>query len=55
MKVKEIKDLLFKVDNKELSSNVDNKKSSSQVDNPALLFNKLLILQYICKFFQNRI
>jgi CRISPR-associated protein Cmr6 len=54
MKVKEIKDLLFKVDNKELSSNVDNKKSSSQVDNPALLFNKLLILQYICKFFQNQ-
>jgi CRISPR-associated protein Cmr6 len=54
MRVKEIKDLLFKVDNKELSSNVDNKKSSSQVDNPALLFNKLLILQYICKFFQNQ-
>ncbi|MCC6026628.1 MAG: type III-B CRISPR module RAMP protein Cmr6 [Caldimicrobium sp.] len=26
----------------------------SQVDNPALLFNKLLILQYICKFFQNQ-
>jgi CRISPR-associated protein Cmr6 len=45
MKVKEIKDLLFKVDNKEHSSNVDN---------PALLFNKLLILQYICKFFQNQ-
>jgi CRISPR-associated protein Cmr6 len=54
MKVKEIKDLLFKVDNKELSSNVDNKKLSPQVDNPALLFNKLLILQYICKFFQNQ-
>jgi CRISPR-associated protein Cmr6 len=46
MKVKEIKDLLFKVDNKEHSSNADNKKSSSQVDNPALLFNKLLVLQY---------
>jgi CRISPR-associated protein Cmr6 len=45
MKVKEIKDLLFKV---------DNKKHSSNVDNPALLFNKLLILQYICKFFQNQ-
>jgi len=54
MKVRQIKDLLFKVDNKELSSNVDNKKTSSQVDNPALLFNKLLILQYICKFFQNQ-
>jgi Uncharacterized protein predicted to be involved in DNA repair (RAMP superfamily) len=54
MKVREIKDLLFKVDNKELSSNVDNKKPSPQVDNPALLFNKLLILQYICKFFQNQ-
>jgi CRISPR-associated protein Cmr6 len=26
----------------------------SQVDNPALLFNKLLILEYICKFFQNQ-
>lgn len=37
MKVREIKELLF---------NVDNKKPSSQVDNPALLFNKLLILQY---------
>jgi CRISPR-associated RAMP protein, Cmr6 family len=36
MRVKEIKDLL------------------SKVDNPALLFNKLLILQYICKFFQNQ-
>jgi CRISPR-associated protein Cmr6 len=46
MRVKEIKDLLFKVDNKELSSNVDNKKPSPQVDNPALLFNKLLVLQY---------
>jgi CRISPR-associated RAMP protein, Cmr6 family len=45
MRVREIKDLLFKVDNKELSSNVDN---------PALLFNKLLILKYICKFFQNQ-
>ena len=45
MKVKEIKELLF--DNKELSANVDNKKPSSQVDNPALLFNKLLILEYI--------
>jgi len=45
MKVREIKELLF---------NVDNKKPSSQVDNPALLFNKLLILQYICKFFQNQ-
>jgi CRISPR-associated protein Cmr6 len=45
MKVKGIKDLLFMVDNKEHSSNVDN---------PALLFNKLLILQYICKFFQNQ-
>jgi Uncharacterized protein predicted to be involved in DNA repair (RAMP superfamily) len=54
MKVREIKDLLFKVDNKELSSNVDNKKNSPQVDNPALLFNKLLILQYICKFVQNQ-
>ena len=54
MKVREIKDLLFEVDNKEHSSNVDNKKSSPQVDNPALLFNKLLILQYVCKFFQNQ-
>jgi len=54
MKVREIKDLLFEVDNKELSSQIDNKKLSSQVDNPALLFNKLLILQYICKFFQNQ-
>ena len=53
MKVKEIKDLLFEVDNKELSSNVDNKKTSPQVDNPALLFNKLLVLKYIDKFSQN--
>jgi CRISPR-associated protein Cmr6 len=45
MRIREIKDLLFMVDNKEHSSNVDN---------PALLFNKLLILQYICKFFQNQ-
>jgi CRISPR-associated protein Cmr6 len=30
------------------------KRFLSQVDNPALLFNKLLILQYICKFFQNQ-
>jgi CRISPR-associated RAMP protein, Cmr6 family len=30
------------------------KRLLSQVDNPALLFNKLLILQYICKFFQNQ-
>jgi CRISPR-associated protein Cmr6 len=37
MKVREIKKLLFEVDNKELSS---------QVDNPALLFNKLLVLRY---------
>ena len=54
MEVREIKKLLFEVDNKELSSQIDNKKLSSQVDNPALLFNKLLILQYICKFFQNQ-
>ena len=54
MRVKEIKDLLFKVDNKELSSNVDNKKSSSQVDNPALLFNKLLVLKHIDKISQNQ-
>jgi CRISPR-associated protein Cmr6 len=54
MRVKEIKDLLFKVDNKELSSNVDNKKPSPQVDNPALLFNKLLILQYIDGSSQNQ-
>jgi CRISPR-associated protein Cmr6 len=47
MKVREIKELLFGVDSKELSSNVDNKKPSSQVDNPALLFNKLLIFEYI--------
>jgi CRISPR-associated protein Cmr6 len=30
------------------------KRFLSQIDNPALLFNKLLILQYICKFFQNQ-
>jgi CRISPR-associated protein Cmr6 len=54
MKVREIKKLLFEVDNKELSSQIDSKKLSSQVDNPALLFNKLLILQYICEFFQNQ-
>jgi CRISPR-associated RAMP protein, Cmr6 family len=30
------------------------KELLSKVDNPALLFNKLLILQYICKFFQNQ-
>ncbi len=30
------------------------KRFLSQVDNPALLFNKLSILQYICKFFQNQ-
>jgi Uncharacterized protein predicted to be involved in DNA repair (RAMP superfamily) len=54
MKVREIKDLLFKVDNKELSSNVDNKKTSSQVDNPALLFNKLLVLKHIDKISQNQ-
>jgi CRISPR-associated RAMP protein, Cmr6 family len=46
MKVREIKELLFEVDSKELSSNADSKKNSSQVDNPALLFNKLLILKY---------
>jgi CRISPR-associated protein Cmr6 len=45
MTVKEIKDLLFKV---------DNKKTSSQVDNPALLFNKLLVLQYIEQISQNQ-
>lgn len=54
MKVREIKDLLFEVDNKERSSNVDNKKTSSQVDNPALLFNKLLVLKYIDKISQNQ-
>jgi len=45
MKVKGIKDLLFKD---------DNKKTSSQVDNPALLFNKLLILEYIDGSSQNQ-
>jgi CRISPR-associated protein Cmr6 len=45
MKVKGIKDLLFKVDNKEHSSNVDN---------PALLFNKLLILEFIDGSSQNQ-
>jgi CRISPR-associated RAMP protein, Cmr6 family len=54
MKVREIKELLFEVDSKELSSNVDNKKTSPQVDNPALLFNKLLILEFIDGFSQNQ-
>jgi len=54
MRVKEIKKLLFEVDNKELSSNVDNKKNSPQVDNPALLFNKLLVLKHIDKISQNQ-
>ena len=54
MKVREIKKLLFEVDNKELSSNVDNKKSSPQVDNPALLFNKLLVLKHIDIISQNQ-
>jgi len=54
MKVREIKELLFEVDNKEHSSNVDNKKSSPQVDNPALLFNKLLILEFVDGSSQNQ-
>jgi CRISPR-associated protein Cmr6 len=54
MKVREIKKLLFEVDNKELSSQIDNKKLSSQVDNPALLFNKLLVLKHIDIISQNQ-
>jgi len=54
MEVREIKKLLFEVDNKELSSQIDNKKLSSQVDNPALLFNKLLVLKHIDIISQNQ-